>query len=520
MRNILKLFALILLVAAAGCSKTKDPVVKNDQVVPASTSATFTWEVEFDGDIASMVELSQSSDMSQSQRYGSDVVGPDKSFEVVADNLEDDCSYYYRYLVMDGQDTYTMETKEFKTMEASLPSVSDVTIGEVTMSTADCRAEITSDGGSEVTERGFCWSDDEEPDMDDNVMQEGAGTGSYTVQLTGLRPSRVYYVRAYAKNVKGVALGAVTSFETAPPPVAPTVNTLDVTFSDYTSAECCGEILSNGGDVITECGFCWSSSSNPTITDNHQSAETVQSGEFRGAISDLNLGKRYYIRAYAVNSIGVAYGEELSYDSPDGLATLSTCVISNIMSDGADFQAEVTDGGASEVTERGICLSRHVNPSINGLHVIATSAGTGEFSCRISDLDPETVYYVCAYGVNSQGVSYGEIVSFTTLMAMPELETLRVTDITQTTAIGGGKILDDANHVISERGICWSLDSNPTIEDAHANDPNFGAFSTPVYSISMTDLTPGSKYSVRAYAIIEDGVVVYGNEKTFTTEAK
>ncbi len=520
MKNFLRLFALILLVVAAGCSKTKDPVVKNDQVTPSVTSAVFTWEVEFDGDIASMVELSQSSDMAQSQRYGSDVVGADKSFEVTVDNLADDCSYYYRYLVTDGQDTYTMETKTFKTLAASLPSVSPVTVGEVTMSTADCRAEITSDGGSEVTERGFCWSNEEEPDMDDNVLVEGAGTGSYTLQLTNLRPARVYYVRAYAKNIKGVALGAVTSFETAPPPVVPTVNSTSASFLDYTAVECQGEILSNGGDEVTDCGFCWSTDPEPVITGNHQSAGAIQSGAFTVAIRDLDLSKKYYLRAYAFNSVGVSYGETLNYDTPDGLASLSACVISDITSSSAEFSAEVTDGGASEVTERGICLSRHVNPNVLSLHVIADVAGTGEFSCRIADLDPETVYYVCAYAINSQGVSYGEIVSFTTQMAMPEVETMRVTDITQTTAIGWGKVVNSANHVISERGICWSLDSNPTIEDAHGCDPNLGGLSTKVYSVNMSDLTPGSKYSVRAYVIIEDGVVVYGNEQNFFTEAK
>ena len=73
-----------------------------------------------------------------------------------------------------------------------------------------------------------------------------------------------------------------------------------------TSAMCEGKIIDNGGDDVSESGFCWSKSNNPTINDFHTKA-TLQHDKFSVQISDLEPNSIYYLRAYAINSAGIAY---------------------------------------------------------------------------------------------------------------------------------------------------------------------------------------------------------------------
>ena len=87
------------------------------------------------------------------------------------------------------------------------------------------------------------------------------------------------------------------------------------------SATCGGNVTDDGGFVITSCGICWSTSQNPTISDNHTTNSTGI-GIFTNSITGLNPYTTYYVRAYATNSKGTNYGEQKSfktkYDAPFG----------------------------------------------------------------------------------------------------------------------------------------------------------------------------------------------------------
>ncbi len=91
--------------------------------------------------------------------------------------------------------------------------------------------------------------------------------------------------------------------------------------------------------------------------------------------------------------------------------------------------------------------------------------------------------------------------------------TSNVTNITPTTARGGGNVIVDGGTTVGERGICWSTHSSPNhLEDNHASSGTGGGS----FSINMTGLMPDSTYYVKAYALF-DGGVEYGNEVSFTT---
>ncbi|MEI7981589.1 MAG: T9SS type A sorting domain-containing protein, partial [Bacteroidota bacterium] len=100
--------------------------------------------------------------------------------------------------------------------------------------------------------------------------------------------------------------------------VIPTVTTSPVSGISLTSAIAGGQITSDGGEDITVSGVCWSTAQNPTISGNH-SSEVNGTTIFTSNITGLIPNTVYFVRAYATNSIGTAYGNEVSF------ITLSSC---------------------------------------------------------------------------------------------------------------------------------------------------------------------------------------------------
>ncbi|NVO20236.1 MAG: hypothetical protein HXX13_11075 [Bacteroidetes bacterium] len=92
---------------------------------------------------------------------------------------------------------------------------------------------------------------------------------------------------------------------------APVITTSTVSPS-YFSALCGGTITENGGAPITQRGVCWRTSSNPTINDN-LTFDSIGSGNFSSRLNGLSFDSIYHVRAYAINSTGVAYGNEVLF---------------------------------------------------------------------------------------------------------------------------------------------------------------------------------------------------------------
>ena len=97
-------------------------------------------------------------------------------------------------------------------------------------------------------------------------------------------------------------------------PSLPSVTTLYVTLPTDTSVQCGGKWTDDGG-ADTEFGFCWSTSPNPTLSDNHTptSVEQYNIHYFYDTLTGLSPGTQYYLRAYATNMLGTVYGEQLTF---------------------------------------------------------------------------------------------------------------------------------------------------------------------------------------------------------------
>ncbi|MBL7956534.1 MAG: fibrobacter succinogenes major paralogous domain-containing protein [Flavobacteriales bacterium] len=105
--------------------------------------------------------------------------------------------------------------------------------------------------------------------------------------------------------------------------VPPVLNTLPVTSITATDAYSGGEVTNEGGASVTQRGVCWSNNPIPTTTDNLTN-DGSGPGSYSSFITGLANGGTYYVRAYAVNSAGVAYGNQVQFIATDGSPPLFT----------------------------------------------------------------------------------------------------------------------------------------------------------------------------------------------------
>jgi uncharacterized protein (TIGR02145 family) len=194
----------------------------------------------------------------------------------------------------------------------------------------------------------------------------------------------------------------------------PELTTTPVFSITLNSAFAGGNITSDGGFEITARGLVWNTTTNPTIS--LPTKTTNGSGiEFYGQMINLLPNTTYYVRAYATNSSGTAYGNELSFTTGAvQLPTLSTISITNITSTTANSGGTISSDGGGTISERGVVWSTSQNPTINLTTKTTNGSGVGNFVSNISGLLSGTNYYIRAYATNVAGTSYGNQLTFTT----------------------------------------------------------------------------------------------------------
>ncbi len=194
----------------------------------------------------------------------------------------------------------------------------------------------------------------------------------------------------------------------------PTLSTTVVSSIANTTALSGGNISSDGGGSITVRGVCWSVSPGPLVTGNHTFNGTG-AGVYVSNMTGLSPNTIYYVRAYATNSAGTAYGNELSFttSTTTSLPTVSTDAITTIVANGAIGGGNVLSDGGAAVSVRGVCWSVSANPVVSGSHS-TDGSGIGAYTSAITPLIASTTYHVRAYATNSLGRAYGADIVFTT----------------------------------------------------------------------------------------------------------
>jgi hypothetical protein len=310
---------------------------------------------------------------------------------------------------------------------------------------------------------------------------------------------------------------------TAAPPTAtvPTVITTALTNIVQTGATGGGNVISNGGAAVTKRGIVWSTSPTPT-TGNTKIMNGTGNGIFVSLLTGLIPSTTYYVRAYAINTAGVGYGNEISFTTP------AVVIIPFIKTSGATSTTQTTINntggyGITGYTSIDYYAMQYSAATTGGwlLYPILPRSGplaVNFFAQTISDLTPSltaTTYNYRAYMVVSGSPYYGDIRTIQTLAIVPVAPTVNTTaafSITYSGATTGGIVTSSGTSAVTARGVAYGLAPNPTVSGSHTTQTG----TTGSFTSILTGLLANTTYFVRAYATNSVNTS-YGNQVTFIT---
>jgi hypothetical protein len=235
-------------------------------------------------------------------------------------------------------------------------------------------------------------------------------------------------------------------------------------------------------------------------------------------MTGLSPNTTYYVRSYATNTVGTAYGNQVSFTTRAQAPTVTTQPVTAIGTTSATGNGNITDLGVPPPTQHGVCWNTTGNPTTAGSKTAQGPVGaTGPFTSSLTGLSPNTTYYVRGYATDTVGTIYGNQVSFTTKAQAPTVTTQPVTAIGATSATGNGNITDLGAPNPTQHGVCWNTTGNPTIADSRTKDGPASATGT--FTSHITGLHPGTDYYERAYATNTNGTS-YGNQVFFISAGR
>lgn len=435
--------------------------------------------------------------------------------------------------------------------DAELPIAATVAASNIGMNTATTGGNIFSDGGAPVTARGVCYSVTPNPTLSESHTADGTGTGAFTSNLTNLVENTTYYVRAYATNIAGTAYGNEISFTTETGssmgnacPGTPTVTDYDGNIYNTVliGTQCwMRENLRTthyaNGDPIAE-GIIYSSEIPYRYTPDGNAANVTSYG-------------------YLYNWPAVMHGDSSSSANPSGIQ--GVCPTGWHVPSAAEWdqlatyvnsQSEFLCGGYNNYIAKAlasnigwnyhnvsntcaVCNNLTLN---NATGFSAMPAGVGlddwgfgnmaAFSSSTADNygniklrglcydEPEMTEWPCdADGDIEEGFSVRCVRGEGITSQLPKVVTnLNVTDMTASSAVCGGYVINTGTAPVTARGVCYSTTPHPTISGSHTNDgTGIGAFTS-----NMSGLSGGTIYYVRAYVTNSFGTT-YGEERSFIT---
>jgi hypothetical protein len=402
---------------------------------------------------------------------------------------------------------------------SNLPVVSTAIIDAVSAKpdTAFAGGSVTSEGATPVTAKGVCWKTSSGPTVTDFVTVNGSGTGTFNSTLYGLLPNQTYYVRAYATNGNGTSYGQEVTFTAGSAKIPVLLQTQPATAISANRARSGGEITNAKGSNITSKGVVWSTSSAPTIDLTTKTAEAITApgtGAFVSDLTGLIANTTYYVRAYATNAIGTAYGTEISFKTAVASAPTVTTTAPVISGASVSSGGNVTTTGGSTVISRGIVWSTTNPPPISSTTKTTNGAGTGTFTSNLSSLTAGTTYYLRAYATNNDATGYGEVYTFIA-PAKPTVGTYAFSAVGNTTATVNANVIDDGG-LTTARGVIWSTSSGALYNASNTTTQTSNGTGAGTYTSSITGLTALTTYYIKSYATNALGTS-YGTETRFTT---
>jgi hypothetical protein len=274
----------------------------------------------------------------------------------------------------------------------------------------------TNDGSEAITYTVEVDNDNTFASVD--ATQTSISALNYT--FTTLNPGVTYYYRVRAVNAGGnSAWSAVSAGIATTSSTIATVTTAAISSITINSASGGGEVVIDGGDAVTERGIVFNTTGTPTTADTKVTSGTGV-GSFTANLTSLSSNTTYYVRAYAINGVGTAYGSEVNFTTlvaepttPStvsfGTRTNASLVVNFNGGNGARRVVFVKQGSAVDYTP-----TDAVAPSgIDAVFGAGTQFGTGNYavydgngtSVTVTGLTKNTTYHIAVYEYNNNSAS-------------------------------------------------------------------------------------------------------------------
>lgn len=444
----------------------------------------------------------------------------DKQYSVSVSGLEIGTTYYVRAYGKNSVGLNLSSNQVSFTTIASLTKVGTkpVTQIDVVNGRAQFNGEIIEVGSPVYSEKGFCYNRNGEPTISDNkVTVSGVTGGDFLYTCASLSSNATYYVRAYAIQEGKVYYGTAVTFSTD---VSTTiVSTSGATSVTPSSATLNGSIVQEGSPKYSEKGFCYSTTSNPTINSIKIVVNDNGVGNYSLSISGLSYNTTYYYKAYAIQNGIVVYGSQVSFNTGYTEAVvIADSGVTNIKYDSATISFTVTNVGDPSCTEAGICYGTSYNPSISSF-VMKGVVGTYRQTLTVTGLNEGTTYYYRAFVIQNGQPLYSSVYSFNTA-SKPSVSTLSPSNLEDPYGLMNmwqvqlnGRVNSVGDPKINGRGFKYSSSGDP---ESAGTIVSASGSSAGDFAAMVTGLKSNTRYYVRAY--VKNGLgYVYGDLVTFTT---
>lgn len=187
-----------------------------------------------------------------------------------------------------------------------------------------------------------------------------------------------------------------------------TITTPNVVSFDGPLASCTSSLDLSGGAYTY--GFCYSLTRNPTIPGINNTSTNYMAGNFSALITNVQFGKKYYIRAFVTNGFATSYSNQDSFFVP---LYIFTDTVKNITARSFDVKLYTLPAIADSITEKGVCYDTIKSPDIMDLKTITTLTDTGTILLHVGDsLRAGKTYYLRSYCIANGRALYGNEVTF------------------------------------------------------------------------------------------------------------
>lgn len=198
-------------------------------------------------------------------------------------------------------------------------------------------------------------------------------------------------------------------------PSVAVINTLEVTGITEKSVICGGDIINDGGARIDEIGLIWGASSNISL-DNHDGkiSEKADKAVFTFVLTNLEPATTYFVKAFAINQAGIAYGSHKQFNTLVTLPEIETLDVMHISPNHVSAGGRIINYHDHAIVEAGVCWGLHPNPTKDLNNYEIADLYYEEFQCFVSDLIPATKYHLRAFVTTQHGSNYGNEITFIT----------------------------------------------------------------------------------------------------------